>query len=154
MKQAWLALASTGDPSSETLGSWPRIDHEKRTTMVLDLECRLENEPLESERKRLDDEVTVLAPKGGHNLWLTFRRPIDERLLFAEAMRNRVGFTPGRALRPEQSGSSSLRLSFPLLDEERLDEGVRRLAVAIRAVRRQTQAAVGWAAAPLSGFTM
>jgi para-nitrobenzyl esterase len=51
MMQAWLAFARTGDPSSETLGSWPRFDHEKRTTMVLDLECRLESAPLESERK-------------------------------------------------------------------------------------------------------
>jgi DNA-binding transcriptional MocR family regulator len=100
---------------------------------------------LESVNRRLGDEVTVLEPNGGHNLWLTFRRPIDERLLFAEALRNRVGFTPGRALRPEQSSQSSLRLSFPLLDEERLDEGVRRLAVAIRAVRRQSSG--GWAAA-------
>jgi 2-aminoadipate transaminase len=100
---------------------------------------------LESVNRRLGDEVTVLEPNGGHNLWLTFRRPIDERMLFAEALRNRVGFTPGRALRPEQSSQSSLRLSFPLLDEERLDEGVRRLAVAIRAVRRQSVG--GWASA-------
>src|SRR3954463_15870908 len=100
---------------------------------------------LESVNRRLADEVTVLEPNGGHNLWLTFRRPIDERMLFAEALRNRVGFTPGRALRPEQSSQSSLRLSFPLLDEERLDEGVRRLAVAIRAVRRQSSG--GWASA-------
>ena len=62
-------------------------------------------------------------------------------MLFAEALRNRVGFTPGRAVRTEQSSQSSLRLSFPLLDEERLDEGVRRLAVAIRSVRRQSSAA-------------
>lgn len=100
---------------------------------------------LESVERRLGDEVTVMQPNGGHNLWLTFRRPIDERMLFAEALRNRVGFTPGRALRPEQSSQSSLRLSFPMLDEERLDEGVRRLAVAIRAVRRQSSG--GWASA-------
>jgi 2-aminoadipate transaminase len=102
---------------------------------------------VESVRRRLGDEVTVLDPHGGHSVWLRFRRPIDERMLFAEAIRNRVGFTPGRALRPEQSGPSSLRLSFPLLGEEQLDEGVRRLAVAIRAVRRQAPAAT-WAAAP------
>jgi 2-aminoadipate transaminase len=100
---------------------------------------------LEAVNRRIGDEVTVLEPNGGHNLWLTFRRPIDERMLFAEALRNRVAFTPGRALRPEQSSQSSLRLSFPMLDEERLDEGVRRLAVAIRAVRRQS--AAGWATA-------
>jgi 2-aminoadipate transaminase len=99
---------------------------------------------LESVRRRLGDEVSVLEPRGGHNLWLTFKRPIDERLLYAEALRQRVGFTPGRAVRPEQSGPAALRLSFPLLDEEHLDEGVRRLAVAIRAVRRQDG---GWAAA-------
>jgi 2-aminoadipate transaminase len=93
---------------------------------------------LESVNRRLGDEVTVPEPNGGHNLWLTFRRQIDERMLFAEGLRNRVGFTPGRALRPEQSSQSSLRLSFPMLDEERLDEGVRRLAVAIREVRRQS----------------
>jgi 2-aminoadipate transaminase len=102
---------------------------------------------LESVRRRLDDEVTALDPHGGHSIWLRFRRPIDERMLFTEAIRNRVGFTPGRALRPEQSGQSALRLSFPLLDEEQLDEGVRRLAVAIRAVRRQSST-LGWAAAP------
>jgi 2-aminoadipate transaminase len=100
---------------------------------------------LESVNRRLGDEVSVAEPKGGHNLWLTFKRPIDERMLFAEGLRNRIGFTPGRALRPEPSSQSSLRLSFPMLDEERLDEGVRRLAVAVRAVRRQS--AGSWASA-------
>jgi DNA-binding transcriptional MocR family regulator len=99
---------------------------------------------LESLNRRLADEASVIEPNGGHNLWLTFRRPIDERMLFAEALRNRIGFTPGRALRPEQSSQSSLRLSFSMLNEERLDEGVRRLGVAIREVRRQS--ASGWAA--------
>ena len=93
---------------------------------------------VDSVQRRLGDEVRFLEPNGGHNLWLTFKRPLDERMLFAEALRNRVGFTPGRALRPEPAGPSSLRLSFPMLDEERLDEGVRRLAVAVRAVRRQS----------------
>jgi len=100
---------------------------------------------VESVRRRLGDEVSVRDPRGGHSLWLTFHRPIDERMLFGEALRNQIGFTPGRALRPEQSSQSSLRLSFPMLDEERLDEGVRRLAVAIRAVRRQSTD--GWASA-------
>src|SRR6476661_7566370 len=110
-------------------------EHVKRVNKVY---ARRGRALLESVERRLGDEVTVMQPNGGHNLWLTFRRPIDERMLFAEALRNRVGFTPGRALRPEQSSQSSLRLSFPMLDEERLDEGVRRLAMAIRAVRRQS----------------
>jgi GntR family transcriptional regulator of abcA and norABC len=99
---------------------------------------------IEAVRRRLGDEVAVHDPLGGHSVFLTFNRPIDERLLFSEALREHVSFLPGGAVRPEPSTRSGLRLSFPLLDEEQLDEGVRRLAVAIRAVRRQ---AYSWAAA-------
>jgi GntR family transcriptional regulator of abcA and norABC len=120
--------------------------HDKHVKRVNPIYAKRGQALVESVNRRLGDDVSVLEPNGGHNLWLTFRRPIDERMLFAEALRNRVGFTPGRALRPEPSSQSSLRLSFPLLDEERLDEAVRRLAVAIRAVRRQSPAS-GWSAA-------
>lgn len=91
---------------------------------------------LESLERRLGDEVLTIAPKGGHHLWVTFRRPLDDRLLFSEAMRYGVSFTPGAATSVEGDGLSGLRLSFSLLDEERIDEGVRRLAAAVRAVRR------------------
>ncbi len=58
-----------------------------------------------------------------------------------------MSFTPGSAARPEPSGRSALRLSFALLDPERLVEAVRRLAVAARAVRREARS---WVAAPLT----
>jgi 2-aminoadipate transaminase len=127
--------------ASRWLESGGHDDHVRRVNKVYAKRSRT---LLESINRRLGDEVTVIEPNGGHNLWLTFRRTIDERMLFGEALRNRIGFTPGRALRPEQSSQSSLRLSFSMLNEERLDEGVRRLAVAIREVRRQSTR--GWAA--------
>jgi 2-aminoadipate transaminase len=127
--------------ASRWLASGGHDDHVRRVNKVYGKRA---GAVLESVNRRLGEEVSVVEPNGGHNLWLTFRRPIDERMLFAEALRNRVGFTPGRALRPEQSSQSSLRLSFSMLSEERLDEGVRRLAIAIRGVRRQS--ARGWAA--------
>jgi DNA-binding transcriptional MocR family regulator len=86
--------------------------------------------------RRLDDEAMVVAPRGGHHVWLVFRRPLDERQLSAEALRQGVSFTPGEATTVAGSGECALRLSFSLLDEERIDEGVRRLAAAVRAVRR------------------
>jgi 2-aminoadipate transaminase len=91
---------------------------------------------LESLERRLADEVIARSPKGGHHLWVEFRRPLDERLLLAESVRQDVSFTPGGATTAEGDGLVGLRLSFSLLDEERIDEGVRRLAAAIRAVRR------------------
>jgi len=37
--------------------------------------------------QRLSDDVHVDEPVGGHHVWLTFRRPVDERVLIGEAMR-------------------------------------------------------------------
>lgn len=87
-------------------------------------------------RRRLPEELVPLEPRGGHHLWASFARPLDERLLFAEALRQGVSFTPGGSTTPEPGAVGGLRLSFSLLDEEAIDEGARRLAAAIRAVRR------------------
>jgi 2-aminoadipate transaminase len=95
---------------------------------------------LHSLQRRLADEVVATTPKGGHHVWVTFRQPLDERRLFAEAVRHGVSFTPGGATTVEPDGLNGLRLSFSLLDEEAIDEGIRRLAAAIRAVRRTASA--------------
>ncbi|UGS34900.1 aminotransferase-like domain-containing protein [Capillimicrobium parvum] len=85
----------------------------------------------------LGDEVTVRRPVGGHHLWVTFRRPIDERALLSEAIRCGVTFVPGGAMLAEPPTATSMRLSFARLEPEELDEGVRRLAKAVLAVRHR-----------------
>jgi DNA-binding transcriptional MocR family regulator len=86
--------------------------------------------------RHLPDEYQLFEPLGGHSVWLTFRRRIDEQALHAEALRQGVTVTPGRAALVEPSQQTSLRLSFSLADEEQIDEGVDRLATAFRAVLR------------------
>jgi 2-aminoadipate transaminase len=81
----------------------------------------------------------VHSPRGGHHLWVTLERPIDERALYTEAVRHGMTFTPGGAITAERRSQTQLRLSFSLLDPEQLDEGVRRLARAIREVRRRAR---------------
>lgn len=97
---------------------------------------------LDSLSRRLGDEVVVMPPNGGHHVWVTFRQPLDERLLLSEALRQGLSFTPGEAITVENDGLTGLRLSFSLLDEQRIDEGVRRLATAVRAVRRASTSRV------------
>jgi len=53
IQDAWLAFARTGDPSCETVGKWP-LYGEKRMTMILDIDCRLEAAPYEGERSSWD----------------------------------------------------------------------------------------------------
>jgi DNA-binding transcriptional MocR family regulator len=97
---------------------------------------------LDSLERHLAGEYRVDPPAGGHHLWVTLRRPLDERTLYAEAARHGVTFTPGGAVTAERRSQTSFRLSFSLLDPVQLDEGVRRLARAIREVRRGSRHAI------------
>jgi 2-aminoadipate transaminase len=97
--------------------------------------------------RHLAGEFDASEPLGGNNLWLTLKRRVDERALYAEALRQGVSFTPGHAVLVEEPQRASMRLSFSLVDEETLDEGIRRLAVAYRAVLRADRFA---ATAPFS----
>lgn len=86
--------------------------------------------------RHLPGEHEVPTPLGGHSVWVTLRRRLDGRALYAEALRQGVTITPGDAALVEPGGATALRLAFSYADEERIDEGVRRLAVAVRAVER------------------
>lgn len=97
---------------------------------------------LASLERHLEGEYHVDRPAGGHHLWVTLARPLDERALYAEAARQGVTFTPGGAVTAERRSQTSFRLSFSLLDPEQLNEGVRRLARAIREVRRRSRAGI------------
>ena len=92
-------------------------------------------------------EYQADPPQGGHHVWVTLDRPLDERALYTEAARHGVAFIPGGAVTAERRTQTSMRLSFSLLDPPELDEGVKRLARAIREVRRRSRHAV---AAPMS----
>ncbi|MFL5827776.1 MAG: PLP-dependent aminotransferase family protein [Thermoleophilaceae bacterium] len=92
---------------------------------------------LESLARHMAGEYRAAVPRGGHHVWVTLNRPLDERDLYREAARVGVSFTPGGAVTAERHSQTQLRLSFPLLDPDGLDEAVRRLARAIREVRRR-----------------
>jgi DNA-binding transcriptional MocR family regulator len=92
---------------------------------------------LDALERHLAGEYRAERPHGGHHVWVQLTRPVDERALYREAVRHGVTFTPGSTVTPEKHGATYIRLSFSLLDPEELDEGVKRLARALREVRRR-----------------
>jgi DNA-binding transcriptional MocR family regulator len=70
-------------------------------------------------------------------VWVTLHEPVDERALYGEALRTGMTFMPGGAIQAQQSSRTSMRLSFSLAAPDALDEATRRLAVALREVRRR-----------------
>lgn len=51
MADAWVAFARDGDPSTAALGPWPAYDLDRRATMVLGSDCRVDDDPLAAERR-------------------------------------------------------------------------------------------------------
>jgi para-nitrobenzyl esterase len=57
MQDAWLGFAREGDPAHPGLGAWPGYDAQRRATLRLGRECRVELAPLERERACWDGIV-------------------------------------------------------------------------------------------------
>src|SRR3954462_7818126 len=92
---------------------------------------------MEALEKHLAGEYRAERPRGGHHVWAQLLRSVDERALYREALRAGVSFTPGGAVTVDRPPLVSLRLSFSLVGPDELDEGLRRLARALREVRRR-----------------
>jgi DNA-binding transcriptional MocR family regulator len=111
--------------------------HQRLLARALPVYRRRRDSLLHALDRHLGDEATWTVPAGGHHVWVTLRAPVDERALYAEALRGGVTFLPGGALQAEKSTRTSMRLSFGLVEPSELDEGVRRLATALREVHRR-----------------
>jgi 2-aminoadipate transaminase len=78
--------------------------------------------------RRLPAEVAWTRPKGGFFTWLTLPNEMDGEQVAREAMDRKVATVPGAPFHPDGTGRNTLRLSFSRVDDEEIDEGVRRLA--------------------------
>ena len=76
----------------------------------------------------------VHQPLGGGHVWVRTNEALDERLLYGEAVQHGVNFVPGGATMPGRPDGTLMRLSFSFLDPDELNEGVRRLGLAIRSL--------------------
>jgi DNA-binding transcriptional MocR family regulator len=84
-------------------------------------------------RSELGDELSLEDPKGGFFLWATLSRHKGGEGLFKQAVEAGVAYVPGSAFFvDERDGASTLRLTFCAVNEEKIQEGVRRLAGVIR----------------------
>jgi len=113
--------------------------HDRKLQETLPVYRERRDALLEALERHMPGEYRAQRPVGGHHVWMTLNRPLDERALYSEALRCGVSFTPGMATLAEPRAETALRLSFGLNEPERLDEGVRRLARAVRSVRREAR---------------
>jgi DNA-binding transcriptional MocR family regulator len=113
--------------------------HDRLLAAALPVYRRRRDALLRALQRHLGDDAIWTMPVGGHHVWVTLLDPVDERALYAEALRAGVTFLPGGALQAEKSARTTMRLSFGLAEPAEHDEAMRRLALALREVRRHSR---------------
>ena len=96
------------------------VYHERRDVMLDTLE---ENMP---------SGVRWTKPEGGLFLWVTLPEHISTTEMFPEAVAQKVAFVPGEAFYPCGGGHNTMRLNFSYCKPELINEGIARLARAIK----------------------
>ena len=74
------------------------------------------------------EEIKYTKPEGGMFLWITLPEGISSLDLVNLAIKENVAFVPGNAFYVDGGGNNTLRLNFSNSDEEKIEEGIKRLA--------------------------
>jgi len=80
----------------------------------------------------LEGEVEIIVPSGGMFLWAKFTGIKDSFKYLEDTIRQNVIYVPGAVFYPDHRISSEMRLNFSCSPPEVIDEGIRRLAQAVR----------------------
>ena len=80
----------------------------------------------------MPEGVSWTRPGGGFFVWITVPSSIDTARLSEQSAQRGVIFFPGHWFYPSQDRFNAIRLSYSTVPEERIVEGVRRLAETIR----------------------
>jgi 2-aminoadipate transaminase len=99
---------------------------------LTDLYRRRRDVMLSALAEHLPREATWTRPQGGLFIWARLPDYIDTTDLLARALRQHVAFVPGRAAYLDGRGGSEMRLNFSGVDDEAIQEGVRRIGAVVR----------------------
>lgn len=82
--------------------------------------------------KYMPQGVSWTKPEGGLFLFMTLPEQYDALDLFNLAIKENVAFVTGESFHCDGTGKNTLRINFSYMPEDRAEEGVKRLAAAIK----------------------
>ena len=83
-------------------------------------------------KRELGETVSWPTPRGGFFLWMTVPAHIDTDAMIPRAVEHGVIYVAGEAFFVDRQAANTMRLCFSTPTPERIEEGVRRLAAALR----------------------
>jgi DNA-binding transcriptional MocR family regulator len=75
--------------------------------------------------------VKFSRPQGGLFLWVELPESMDARELLVRCLKRNVAFVPGGSFFPARNQNNTFRLNYSNMPEDRIVEGIRRLAAAV-----------------------
>jgi 2-aminoadipate transaminase len=76
--------------------------------------------------------IRCTEPEGGMFLWVTLAEGASSMRLFERAIARKVAFVPGAPFYVGRTDANTMRLNFSSVDEKTIEEGIGRLAAALR----------------------
>jgi 2-aminoadipate transaminase len=98
-----------------------RIAYKRRAGMML-----------EALEKYMPEGVRWTRPKGGFYLWVTLPENMDSTDVFNASIKKGAAFVIGSAFDPQGARNNSFRLAFSHTAEDRIEEGVKIIAGAVK----------------------
>ena len=83
----------------------------------------------------MPEGVSWTHPDGGLFLWLTFPEYIDSKILLEDCIKRKVAFVPGEPFYAEHPEKNHCRINFSFVDDEKLIEGIKNIAEAVKAYK-------------------
>jgi 2-aminoadipate transaminase len=91
---------------------------------------------LEAMDKHMPEYAKYTNPEGGLFIWVELPDYINAREVLAKSIENKVAFVPGGSFYPNGGHENTMRLNFSNMPEERIEEGIKRLAEVLKVLGR------------------
>jgi 2-aminoadipate transaminase len=82
--------------------------------------------------RHMPDGTTWTTPRGGFYYWVTAPAGVDTVALSAAASAKKVAYVPGRPFYPGDDGQMQIRISYSRVDDDLIDEGIRRIGEVLK----------------------
>jgi len=87
---------------------------------------------LEALEEYMPEGIRWTKPDGGMFVWVTLPEGIDTKLMMEKAVAKGVAYVPGEAFFAHREVKNAMRLNFTYVPEEKIREGIKRLAEGVK----------------------
>jgi 2-aminoadipate transaminase len=111
-----------------------KCDIEEHISKIKKVYSKRRDVMLDTMEREFPEGVKFTHPEGGLFTWVILPEHIDSNDLATKALENNVAFVPGSSFFPHGGNANTMRLNYSSMTEEKIEEGIKRLATAIKSM--------------------